>query len=192
MIAAQLHGTNLRDGQLNGANLMFAQLSGVYLEGAQAQYTLFEGVWFEGLAGDNLENLKSDLGPLLLLSEQKRTAIAKQASRDAQVDAGNWNVWHTSEFLDNRKIDSLSQDAKWDLEWLAKIKGGNAQVATLKGLLRNFAEKDVPDTFTPPRAVQCRLAVKQLLQEDADLCNQFIADDQGKEWWEWLSELNDS
>ena len=87
------------------------------------------------------------------------------------------------------KIDSLPQDAKWDLEWWEEIKEGDAQVATLKGLLRNFAEKD--DTDTSPRAVQCRLAVKQLLQKYADLRNQFIADDQGKEWWEWLSELNE-
>ena len=84
----------------------------------------------------------------------------------------------------------MPKDAKWDLEWLAKIEEGDAQVATLKGLLRNFTEKYDTDTF--PRAAQCRLAVKQLLQGNAGLRNQFIADDQGKAWWEWLSKPNDS
>ena len=187
---AQLHGTNLWSAQLHGANLMFARLYGADLRGAQAQYTSFEAVRFEGLADDDLEELKSDLGPLLLLSEQTRTAIAKQASQDAQVNVKNWKVWHTSKFLDNLQIDRLSQDAKWGLEWWEEIKEGvDAQVATLKGLLRNFAKKD--DTDRSPRAAQCRLAVKQLLQGDLGLRNQFIADDQGEAWWEWLSKLNE-
>ena len=195
LMFAQLHGTNLRDAQLHGANLMFAQLHGAYLEGAQAQYTSFEEVDFERLADDDLKKLESALEGLPL-SDQKRSYIVDQAGQDAQVNAKNWKVWHTSKFLDKRKIKRLSKDVEWGLEWWAEIKKGDAQIATLKGLLRNFAEKDDTDASprTPQRrlrAKQCRLAVKQLLQEDEDLRNQFIADNQGKEWWEWLSKLND-
>ena len=84
----------------------------------------------------------------------------------------------------------MSQDDKWSLKWWEEIKKGDAQIATLKGLLRNFAGKD--DTDRSPRAVQCRLAVKQLLQEDAGLLKKFTADGDGKAWWKRLSELNDS
>ena len=137
LMYAQLHSADLRDAELHGANLMYTQLHGANLKRVQTQYTSFEAVRFEGLADDDLEKLKSDLGELSL-SEQKRSYIVNRAGQDAQVEVENWKVWHTSEFLDKRQIDRLDQDDKWDLEWLAKIKRGNAQVATLKGLLRNF------------------------------------------------------
>ena len=61
LMLAQLHGADLRDAQLHGADLKRAQLHGANLKRVQAQYTSFEEVWFEGLAGDNLEKLKSAL-----------------------------------------------------------------------------------------------------------------------------------
>ena len=180
--SAELHGADLSDAQLHGADLRGARLYGADLRGVQAQYTSFEGVWFEGLAGDSLKKFTSALEGRSL-SEQKRTDIVHQAVQKAQVEVVNWKVWHISQFLDNLQIDRSRQDVEWGLEWWEEIKEDvDAQVSTLKGLLRNFAGKD--DTDRSPRAKQCRLAVKQLLQENADLRNQFTADDQ----WERMVE----
>ena len=70
----------LDDAQLHGADLRFAQLYGADLRGVQAQYTSFERVRFERLAGNKLKKLTSAL-ERSSLSEQKRTDIVNQAVR---------------------------------------------------------------------------------------------------------------